>query len=539
MKKYICLIICAALVSASCSHVMDDFKKDSRGNQTPYTVEHWQQNISDDDYTLVSADTQTLTGTTGAPLAYGDSGAANTYTGFTYSAALTSINGTVSTTGTIAADGSTVVKLYYNRNIITLTFDLAGGTTSTTFTATTSTGGTLSGKYRAAVSIENPTKTGYSFSAGKPALPATFPAADASYTATYTLAGDYNITYNLAGGTNAATNPASYNLETETITLAAAAKTGYIFGGWYSDSGFTAAVTQIAKGSTGAVTLYAKWTAATDTSYTVQHWQQNITDDDYTLVSADTQNLTGTTGAPLAYGDSSAANTYAGFTYSAALTSINGTVSTTGAIAADGSTVVKLYYSRNIITLTFDLAGGTTSTTFTATTSTGGTLSGKYGAAVSIENPTKTGYSFSAWNPDLPATFPAADASYTATFNAGDYNITYNLAGGTNASTNPATYNIETETITLADATKTGYTFGGWYSDSGFTAAVTQIAKGSTGAVTLYAKWKTKNTMTLSFISGDVSVSVSGSTFTATPPDAGTYTYKWYFNGSVQSSTTP
>lgn len=282
---------------------------------------------------------------------------------------------------------------------------------------------------------------------------------------------------------------------------------------------------------------FKKDSSGNQTPYTVEHWQQNISDNNYTLVTADTQNLTGTTGAPLAYGDSSAANTYAGFTYSAALTSINGTVSTTGAIAADGSTVVKLYYSRNIITLTFDLAGGTTSTTFTATTSTGGTLSGKYGAAVSIENPTKTGYSFSAWNPDLPATFPAADASYTATFNAGDYNITYNLAGGTNASTNPATYNIETETITLADATKTGYTFGGWYSDSGFTAAVTQIAKGSTGAVTLYAKWKTKNTMTLSFISGDVSLSVSGSTYTATPPDTGTYTYKWYFNGSVQSST--
>src|SRR5574344_2753817 len=464
MKKYICLIICAALVSASCSHVMDDFKKDSSGNQTPYTVEHWQQNISDNNYTLVTADTQNLTGTTGAPLAYGDSSAANTYAGFTYSAALTSINGTVSTTGAIAADGSTVVKLYYSRNIITLTFDLAGGTTSTTFTATTSTGGTLSGKYGAAVSIENPTKTGYSFSAWNPDLPATFPAADASYTATYTLAGDYTITYNLDGGTNAAANPASYNIETETITLAAAAKTGYTFGGWYSDSGFTAAVTQIAKGSTGAVTLYAKWTAATDTSYTVQHWQQNITDDDYTLVTADTQNLTGTTGAPLAYGDSSAANTYAGFTYSAALTSINGTVSTTGAIAADGSTVVKLYYNRNIMTLTFDLAGGTTSTTFTATTPSGGTLSGKYGAAVSIADPTWAGYTFAGWSSTVQTTF-SADASYTAS-------------------------------------------------------------------------WKTKNTMTLSFISGDVSVSVSGSTCTATPPDTGTYTYKWYFNGSVQSSTT-
>src|SRR5574344_861971 len=335
MKKYICLIICAALVSASCSHVMDDFKKDSRGNQTPYTVEHWQQNISDDDYTLVSADTQTLTGTTGAPLAYGDSGAANTYTGFTYSAALTSINGTVSTTGTIAADGSTVVKLYYNRNIITLTFDLAGGTTSTTFTATTSTGGTLSGKYGAAVSIENPTKTGYTFSAWNPDLPATFPAADASYTATYTLAGDYNITYNLAGGTNAATNPASYNLETETITLAAAAKTGYIFGGWYSDSGFTAAVTQIAKGSTGAVTLYALWS---NTLYSV-------------AFNANDTHATGTMSSQTIYTKVKTALTANAFTYTGYV--FKGWATSTGGMAAyaDGASVTNLASEGESITL--------------------------------------------------------------------------------------------------------------------------------------------------------------------------------------------
>ena len=31
------------------------------------------------------------------------------------------------------------------------------------------------------------------------------------------------------------------------------------------------------------------------------------------------------------------------------------------------------------------------------------------------------------------------------------------------------TYTIETEAINLKAATKTGYTFGGWYSDTGFT----------------------------------------------------------------------
>jgi len=39
---------------------------------------------------------------------------------------------------------------------------------------------------------------------------------------------------------------------------------------------------------------------------------------------------------------------------------------------------------------------------------------------------------------------------------------------------------------------KKGYIFKGWYSDKKCTKKVTQIKKGSTGNVTLYAKWKKK-----------------------------------------------
>lgn len=68
------------------------------------------------------------------------------------------------------------------------------------------------------------------------------------------------------------------------------------------------------------------------------------------------------------------------------------------------------------------------------------------------------------------------------------YDITYDLDGGENGD-NPATYTVVTPTIALADATKEGFTFDGWFSDAGKTNAVTEIALGSTGAVTLYAKF--------------------------------------------------
>lgn len=69
------------------------------------------------------------------------------------------------------------------------------------------------------------------------------------------------------------------------------------------------------------------------------------------------------------------------------------------------------------------------------------------------------------------------------------YTITYVLNGSTNHVDNPATYNIDTATITLGDSSRLGYTFNGWYDNTDFTGdAVTQIAKGSSGNVTLYAK---------------------------------------------------
>ncbi|MCM1089641.1 MAG: InlB B-repeat-containing protein [Butyrivibrio sp.] len=69
------------------------------------------------------------------------------------------------------------------------------------------------------------------------------------------------------------------------------------------------------------------------------------------------------------------------------------------------------------------------------------------------------------------------------------YKITYELDGGMNYSGNPDTYTAETDTILLKDAVKEGYTFEGWYRDPEFKEEVKEIVKGSTGDITLYAKW--------------------------------------------------
>ena len=111
----------------------------------------------------------------------------------------------------------------------------------------------------------------------------------------------------------------------------------------------------------------------------------------------------------------------------------------------------------------------------------------------------REGYTFEGCYTDAALTTPvttipfAADGTVTLYIKVStplNYTITYNLNGGTNHASNPTTYNIESATITLQAPTKTGYSFGGWFDNEDCTGdAVTTIATGSYGNVTLYAKW--------------------------------------------------
>ncbi|MBR6684737.1 MAG: InlB B-repeat-containing protein, partial [Alphaproteobacteria bacterium] len=74
-----------------------------------------------------------------------------------------------------------------------------------------------------------------------------------------------------------------------------------------------------------------------------------------------------------------------------------------------------------------------------------------------------------------------SNITWVAKWNLKTYKITYNLDGGTNNVSNPATYSIESDEIVFMEPTRKFYTFGGWYLDSNFTQSITSIPAGSTG----------------------------------------------------------
>lgn len=141
-----------------------------------------------------------------------------------------------------------------------------------------------------------------------------------------------------------------------------------------------------------------------EVNYTVNYYQQNVNDDNYTL--ADTETKTGLTGSTIGVKYEDVKNKYKGF-YGLLFDE-------SATIAADGSTVVKIYYDRNYYLMSFDLDGGYGVEPIYA----------RYGAAISVVDPEKPGHSFSGWSEDIPETMPAENTTFTALWDAERVNYT-------------------------------------------------------------------------------------------------------------------
>ena len=348
-------------------------------------------------------------------------------------------------TGTIAADGSLVLSIYYSRNQYKLSVD---GVESDVY-------------YGAALNIAAPAaREGFTFTGWNVEVPANMPASDltlvsqwsendADYTAynaavaaakakqgeenydkMYTaetrdaLAGALAIDvagkkYSEQSVVDAATkaiNDAVAALEVMTynaiFTVDGAqyevvptkvgeqivapkdpAKEGYVFKGWDKEVG---------KMGVEDITFAAQFEEASGIAYTVEVYTMDVNGN---YGAAETKTLYGTTGAQVT-ADTTAAE---GFTFDESAANV-----VSGTVAADGSLVLKVYFARNQYKLTVD---GAESEVY-------------YGAALDIATPAaREGYTFIGWNVDVPATMPASDLTLVSQWSENDADYTaYNAA---------------------------------------------------------------------------------------------------------------
>ena len=144
------------------------------------------------------------------------------------------------------------------------------------------------------------------------------------------------------------------------------------------------------------------WYKPAQVSYRVDHYLQNINDDDYTLYESDT--LIGYTHDRPQHVE----NDYVGF-YALVYESPE--------IAADGSTIVRVYYDRYYYLMNFVTNGGVGAEP----------IYDKYGASVTAPTPTRAGYTFNGWSPSVPSTIPVDGGTYTANWTPTTNGTTYTV----------------------------------------------------------------------------------------------------------------
>lgn len=108
-------------------------------------------------------------------------------------------------------------------------------------------------------------------------------------------------------------------------------------------------------------------------------------------------------------------------------------------------------WTANSYTITFDTNGGSAVAPITQ----------DYGTDITAPAaPTKTGYTFMGWEPEIPATMPAEDMTITAKWSINQYTVTFDTDGGSAVA--PITQDYGTAITAPADPTREGYTFIGW-----------------------------------------------------------------------------
>jgi len=114
----------------------------------------------------------------------------------------------------------------------------------------------------------------------------------------------------------------------------------------------------------------------------------------------------------------------------------------------------------------------------------------------SIDDPTKTGYIFDNWTPELPSKMPAQNQTHTASWTPITYDIIFDANEGTGTMTNQTlTYDSE-ETLTPNTFTRTDYSFTGWNTSADGSGTsysneeeVENLSTTQDEQITLYAQW--------------------------------------------------
>ena len=297
---------------------------------------------------------------------------------------------------------------------------------------------------------------------------------------------EYSISYELNGGAlSECTNPTTYSILTSATTLCEPTKENYDFVGWFTADDIK--YEEISGVMTGDLELIARWKAPSySITYKIGESVENLKPNKYTI---DDDNVMLPTPTKDGY-------TFDGWYVNDGLNGI--TVQSFNAGTYSGDQTFYAKWVKDTYTITYDIDGNNVVLSPNEYT---------VDDAVTLPTPTKAGYYFEAWlesgtsyvRTSLPKGY-VGDRSFIALWSDPiEYKITYDLNDGTlpEGESNPTTYTVESDDITLEDPTRNGYKFEGWFDSKNN--QVTEIKKGSTGKLELTAKWSDPIEYTISY----------------------------------------
>ena len=330
---------------------------------------------------------------------------------------------------------------------------------------------------------------------------------------------------------------------TASVSMTATAKTGYTFVGWYNSSGtqLTTNVKYTYTCSGSTATYYARFEA---NQYTVKFDANggtgSMSDQSHTygVSKALTANAFTRTGYTFAGWNTKADGTGTSYTDKKSVSNLSST--------NDATVTLYAQWELKTYTITYDnLKGATHSnpTTYNINTET-----------ITFAAPTTkpTGYTFKNWTPASIAKGSTGDKTVTANWTAATSTITLNQEEATEKGTASVTATYGSAMPAITKPSRTGYTFGGYY--TGKNGAGTQYYKadGSSattwaleGAQTLYAKWEIINyTITYTNLNGAThsnppTYTIEDKEITFTAPTARTgYTFAGWNPASIAKGST-
>ena len=271
-----------------------------------------------------------------------------------------------------------------------------------------------------------------------------------------------------------------YFVSGESFNLPAApTRPGYDFKGWKIGNAVLTAGAAYTVDEDDMV-FTAQWEARTDTPYTVEHYLENL-DGSYALDT--TEPLKGTTDTTV----TAAAKSYDNFTYDS---TVPDTVAS-GNIAADGSLVLKLFYTRNTYDYTVRHIKQLPDGSYDEANAEVETLSGKF-EALAVVTAKDYGSHYPTNDADTKQNIKIEEGlTIDVKYNLDEHTLTFETNGG--SAINPVTVRHGNAVARPADPTKDKYTFIGWYADPEFTkeydfATVLEADK------TIYAKFELTST---------------------------------------------